>query len=87
MSDSNVVEIVSTLRDSGVDESVLYRLAALGINYVYSSYRSDKVELMRQYGMLPKKVLIEMWDDLDVKLKVEYVNENSEDFKEWMRNG
>lgn len=86
MADSNVVEIVDSIREAGAEDSTLYKLAAIGVNSVYSSYRNDKQELMDLYGRLPKKVVAEMWDDLDSKLKVSYVDANAEDFKDWIRN-
>ena len=87
MADSNVVEIVDSIREAGAEDSTLYRLAAIGVNSVYSSYRNDKQELMNLYGQLPKETIAEMWDDLDSKLKVSYVDANAEDFKNWIRNG
>ena len=87
MADSNVVEIVDSIREAGAEDSTLYRLAAIGVNSVYSSYRNDKTELMDLYGRLPKETIAEMWDDLDSKLKVSYVDANVEDFKNWIRNG
>ena len=87
MADSNVVEIVDSIREAGAEDSTLYRLAAIGVNSVYSSYRNDKQELMDLYGQLPKETIAEMWDDLDSKLKVSYVDANVEDFKNWIRNG
>lgn len=86
MADSNVVEIVSSIREDGAEDSVLYKLAAIGINAVHSSYRNDKQELMYIYGQLPKPVIAEMWEDLDSSLKVAYVDANAEDFKDWIRN-
>lgn len=86
MGDNNVVEIVSSIRETGTEDSCLYKLAAIGVNSVYSSYRNDKQELLDLYGQLPKKVVAEMWDNLDQRLKVAYVDANAEDFKEWIRN-
>lgn len=86
MADSNVVEIVSSIREAGAEDSALYKLAAIGVNAVYSSYRADKEELMDLYGQLPKLVIVEMWEDLDSNLKVAYVDANAEDFKNWIKN-
>jgi len=37
MSESNVVNIVDSLRENGAENPILYKLAAVGINAVYNS--------------------------------------------------
>lgn len=87
MSESNVVNIVDSLRENGAENPILYKLAAVGINAVYNSWRNDKSEILEGFGKLPKHVIGEMWSELDSKIKVEYVDANEADFKEWLNNG
>jgi len=87
MSESNVVNIVDSLRENGAENPILYKLAAVGINAVYNSYRNDKSEILEGFGKLPKPIIGEMWSELDSKIKVAYVDANEADFKEWLNNG
>jgi len=87
MSESNVVNIVDSLRENGAENPILYKLAAVGINAVYNSWRNDKSEILEGFGKLPKHVISEMWSELDSKIKVAYVDANEADFKEWLNNG
>lgn len=87
MSDTNVVSIVDSLSEAGVSDKILYKLAAIGINTAFNSYRADKQELIQEFGGLPKYVVAEMWEALDDKIKVSYVNQNADLFREWLKNG
>ena len=86
MSESNVISIVDSLSEAGASDSILYKLAAIGINSAYNSYRSDKEQIMTEFGNLPKLVIAEMWEDLEDRIKVSYVNENADTFREWLRS-
>ena len=87
MSETNVVSIVDSLSEAGVSDRVLYKLAAIGINTAFNSYRADKQELVQEFGALPKHIIAEMWEALDDKIKVSYVNQNADLFREWLKNG
>ncbi len=87
MSEANVVSIVDALSEAGASDRVLYTLAAIGINVTHNSYRNDKERLLREFGSLPRSVVAEMWEALDDKIKIHYVNENADLFKEWLKDG
>ena len=87
MSEANVVSIVDSLSEAGVSDKILYKLAAIGINTAFNSYRNDKQELVQEFGELPKHVVAEMWEALEDKIKVSYVNQNADLFREWLKNG
>lgn len=87
MSEANVVNLVESLSEAGAEDSVLYKLATIGINTAFNSYRTDKEELMQEFGLLSKDTVFEMWDNLDSKIKVIYVDQNVDSFKEWLKNG
>ena len=87
MSEVSVVNLVKSLSEAGAEDSVLYKLATIGINTAFNSYRADKEELMQEFGLLSKDTVFEMWDNLDSKIKVIYVDQNVDSFKEWLKNG
>lgn len=87
MSETNVVNLVESLSEAGAEDSTLYKLATIGINSAFNSYRADKDQLMQEFGELPKNIVFEMWDDLESKIKVIYVDQNVASFKEWLKNG
>lgn len=87
MSEPNVVSLVESLSAAGAEDKLLYKLATIGINSAFNSYRADKQQLMLEFAELPKNIVFEMWDDLDSKIKVIYVDQNVASFKEWLKNG
>jgi hypothetical protein len=87
MSETNVVSIVDSLSEAGASDRVIYTLAAIGINVAHNSYRHDKAQLLREFSGLPGSVVAEMWEALDDRIKIHYVNENVDLFREWLKDG
>ena len=82
MSDS--VQEQVTGFESLSDEDVVLRLAALGANTCNQSYDQKQKNLSDRFVKLNLKMLANMWDYLDDRVKIRVVNSNSDKFKEWI---
>ena len=85
--EKKLFSLSSALEESGQDYTVLYKLAAIGVNAAMNSYRDDKEVLSSAFLSLPKEAVLMMWQELEDRPKLSFINKNDELILEWLRNG
>lgn len=72
--------------DSLSEQEVIYLLAALGANYCNSAYDPKMKIISDKFCKLDLKIVVNMWDLLDDRVKIRIVNSNIEKLKAWVNS-